>query len=387
MDIKPPRPRTPQIEPKRPLGPMPLGQPVQAPVEPQPIETPPEQPVKKKSRLKKVILFVVLGLVVAILGAIAALWFWYQAQLSPVGTDANEHVRVTIEQGSTPTQIADLLEEKKVIKSSTAFGYYARFTNNQNKLQAGSYRLSPAESTPEIINHLVSGKVDTFDITFLPGATLKQNRDVFLKAGYTETEVDTALRATYTSPIFDGKPANADLEGYIYGNTYKMGSGATVGDILEFTFAEYEKVIVANDLVAKFKAQGLSLFEGITLASIVQRESGGNDEAEIASVFYNRIADGMTLGSDVTYQYIADKEGKPRDTNYDSPYNTRRYEGLPPGPIAAPGLKALIGVANPADTDYLFFLSGDDNVTYYGRTVQEHEQNIVDHCKMKCQII
>ena len=93
------------------------------------------------------------------------------------------------------------------------------------------------------------------------------------------------------------------------------------------------------------------------------------------------------LGSDVTYQYITDKLGVPRDINYDSPYNTRRFAGLPPGPIASPGKDALIAVGAPATSDYLFFLSGDDNVTYFARTVEEHEANIRNHCQQKCEII
>lgn len=380
MDIKPPKPRTPPPQP--PITPLPAPQ-------PQPIEAVPSglTPLKKKFSLKKILLWGGLGLLVTLLGVVAATWFWYQAQLTPLGTDTNEHVKVTIEVGSTPAQIADLLEEKEIIRSSTAFGFYTRFSQTQNQLQAGSYRLSPADSTPEIVGHLVSGNVDTFDITFLPGATLKENREVLIKASYSEAEVDAALGATYESPLFEDKPASADLEGYIYGDTYRFGSGATVSEILQYTFVTYTSVIQENDLVAKFKAQGLNLYEGITLASIVQRESGGDDEAQIASVFYNRLAIDMVLGSDVTYQYAADKMGVPRDTNLDSPYNTRRYPGLPPGPIAAPGLKALLGVANPAQTDYLYFLSGDDNITYYGRTLEEHERNIADHCKEKCQIL
>jgi UPF0755 protein len=379
MDIKPPRPRTPPQPPMKPL----------ATPQPQPIEAAPSglTPVKKKSRVKKILLWGGLGLLVVLLGIVSASWFWYQAQLAPLGTDTNEHIKVKIESGSTPAQIADLLEEEGVIRSSTAFGFYTRFSQTQNRLQAGSYRLSPADSTPEIVGHLVSGNVDTFDITFFPGATLKENREVLIKASYTEAEVDAALDATYESPLFKDKPVSADLEGYIYGDTYKFGSGATVEEILQYTFDTYASVIEENDLVAKFEAQGFNLYEGITLASIVQRESGGNDEAQIASVFYNRLAIGMVLGSDVTYQYAADKLGVPRDTNLNSPYNTRRFPGLPPGPIAAPGLKALLGVANPAQTDYLYFLSGDDDVTYYAADLAGHERNIADHCRQKCQII
>jgi UPF0755 protein len=95
----------------------------------------------------------------------------------------------------------------------------------------------------------------------------------------------------------------------------------------------------------------------------------------------------MPLGSDPTYQYAADKMGVPRSTTLDSPYNTRRYPGLPPGPIAVPGEKALVAVVSPAEGDYLYFLSGDDDVTYFSRTFEEHEQNIVTHCQKKCQIL
>ena len=387
MDIKPPRSRSPQIPPSKPVsGPL---RPI-APTAPQPITdqpsglnvTPP-----KKSRLKKILLIASGAVVAILLGLLVGGWLWYQAQLSPLGGNENEKVKVVIASGSAPSAIGEQLEEQKVIRSSQAFDIYTRLSGTQNSLQAGTYRLSPAESTPEIVEHLTNGNVDTFSITFLPGATLKQNRTVLIDAGYTEEEVDAGLNATYDSPLFTDKPANTDLEGYIYGETYQFGSGATVEEILEYTFEVFYGVIEENDLVAKFQTHGLNLYQGITLASIVQRESVGGDEADIAQVFYNRMAAGMTLGSDVTYQYIADKTGVPRDPNLDSPYNTRRHTGLPPGPIATPGLAALKGVATPNPSDYLYFLSGDDDVTYFGRTNEEHEQNIIDHCQEKCQIL
>ncbi len=157
--------------------------------------------------------------------------------------------------------------------------------------------------------------------------------------------------------------------------------------MLEHIFELYYEEVVNNNLVEGFKQQGLNLYEGITLASIIQRESIGGDEPQIAQVFYLRLSIDMPLGSDVTYQYIADKMGVTRDTNLDSPYNTRRYPGLPPGPIAVPGIAALKAAANPAEGDYLYFLSGDDDITYFSRTLEGHEQNIVEHCQKKCQII
>lgn len=375
---------TPPLEPKRPLNP--VLQPPVTPVVPAPqaIETPPVPP--KKSWKKRIIFFLI-GFALAVVAAILSVWFWYSAQLAPVDGNDTKKIVVVIEPGTGPKAIAEQLHEGGVIKSTTAFMWYTRFEGVQNSLQAGTYRLSPSESTQEIVRHLTNGNVDSFDLTFLPGATLKQNKEVFTKAGYSEAEVEKAFSASYSSPLFEGKPATADLEGYIYGDTYKFGAGESVENILTHIFETYSEVVQKNNLVAQYQARGLSLYEGITLASIIQREAIGGDEPQIAQVFYKRLATDMPLGSDVTYQYIADKTGVPRDTNLDSPYNTRRYTGLPPGPIAVPGLNSLKAVANPAPGEYLYFLSGDDNVTYYGTTLQEHEANIRDHCRQKCQIL
>jgi len=356
---------------------------------PQPIEALPSGIIlKKKSKIGKILLWGGLGIFIVLLSVSVASWLWYQAQLAPVDASATaDKVKVTIEPNTSPNQIATLLEEENLIRNARAFSLYTRFSGTQNLLQAGSYRLSPSESVEQIVEHLTKGNIDTFDITFLPGATLAENREVLIEAGYSATEVDAALNKTYDLALFNEKPAPNDLEGYIYGETYRLGSDATVEDILGSAFAEFNKVITDNDLEAKYAAQGLSLFEGITLASIIQRESVGGDEAQIAQVFYKRLAEGMELGSDVTYQYIADKTGVPRDTNLDSPYNTRRYAGLPPGPISAPGLASLLAVGSPAEGDYLYFLSGDDDITYFARNYAGHEANILAHCRIKCSII
>jgi UPF0755 protein len=261
-------------------------------------------------------------------------------------------------------------------------------------MQAGTYRLSPAESTPQIVEHLVNGLVDEFSITFYPGATLVDNTaakdkydvtTVFKKAGYSEKEISSALAASYASPLFDGRPSGQGIEGYVYGQTYNFSTGVKVPDILNRTFEEFYSVVKDNDLVQKFATHGLNLYQGITLASIVQREaSDPTDQKQVAQVFFSRLALDMVLGSDVTYQYIADKTGVPRDPNLDSPYNTRRFGDLPPGPIASPGLSALLAVANPAKGDYLYFLAGDDKKTYFAKTLAEHEANIANHCAKNC---
>jgi UPF0755 protein len=294
---------------------------------------------------------------------------------------------VEIPSGSSPTQIARILEDKKLIRSQFAFDIYTRITGKRSTLQAGTYNLSPSESTEAIVGHIVSGRIDQFSLIFLPGATLAENRSKLIAMGYPEAEVDAALNKNYTHPLFQDKPESADLEGYIYGETYNFSSSATVEEILTKTFDEYYAKIKENNLVEGFKAHGLNLYQGITLASIIQREvSAKGDQRQVAQVFYSRLNSGMMLGSDVTYQYIAKKLGVEASPSLDSPYNTRKYAGLPPGPIATPGLAALEAVANPASGDYLFFLSGDDDITYFAHTNAEHDANVRDHCKVKCLI-
>ncbi|OYX42966.1 hypothetical protein B7Y94_02425 [Candidatus Saccharibacteria bacterium 32-49-12] len=343
-----------------------------------------QKPSSPKRRWGLMVAGFVLILTTMVIGAV---YWWYSTQLSAVDSADDSKKVVRIVSGSTPPQIGNQLEEAGLIKDGEAFDIYTRIKGVQGRLQAGTYRLSPSESTPEIVEHLINGRVDTFSITFIPGLTLKQIREVIKDAGYTDAEIDKAMTSDYDSPIFDGKPAGQDLEGYIYPETYQVSSSATVEQILKQAFAEFEKVIKANDLAAKYKEQGLTLYEGIIMASIIQKEAVGGDEAQIAQVFLKRYAEGMALGSDPTYQYIADKLGVERDLNLDSPYNTRRFTGLPPGPIANSSETVLVAVAEPAEGDYLYFLSGDDDVTYFSRTLAEHEANIRDYCKVKCSYL
>lgn len=364
---------------------------------PQPIVGQPSGLKHHKKISAKKIIFRIFAVLIAIGAGITIGFFaWFTGQLSPLDKDSDQLIVVKIETGQSPAQIADDLKNASVIKSSAAFNIYVRFTGKNSQLQAGIYRLSPTESTQQIVEHLIKGNVDQFSITFYPGATLVDNytkdeskkydvTTVLERAGYSSGEIASALSKTYDSPLFEDKPAGADLEGYIYGETYKFNVGASVEDILQATFDEFYKDVEANNLIEAFDSHGLTLYEGITLASIVQREANSVDsQKQVAQVFYSRISSGMALGSDVTYQYIADKLGIERDVNLDSPYNTRRYMGLTPGPIAVPGLSALLAVAEPAEGDYLYFLAGDDKVIYFAHTEAEHEQNIVDHCQVGC---
>ena len=153
-------------------------------------------------------------------------------------------------------------------------------------------------------------------------------------------------------------------------------------------------MISENNLEARYAGQGLSLYEGITLASMVQKEAKSSEQPTVAQVFLSRLNYGWRLGSDVTIAYALDVVDPNRNIYQDnqaalaidSCYNTRIYTGLPCGPISNPGLSALLAVAEPSDTAYLFFLTGDDGMMYYSYTEAEHIQNIYSHCQELCNI-
>ena len=402
-DIRPPQ------RPVIPASPEDVSQPTEAsdasaslPVvsaEPATEAAPEPQPRKRRALLWSLLGG---GILVALLIATGVIWY-YQA-LRPVDTRATERMRVSVTEQSRARDIGQLLYDKQLIRSTLAFDIYTRLSGTRNELKAGSYNLSQSESMPEIIKHLVAGRADTVTITFYPGATLRDERDiaeskktdvttVLLRAGYTKAEIDAALGKQYAHPLLEGKPAEADLEGYVYGETYNFSSDATVEEILTHTFDIFYQKIQERNLSELFKQRELTLYQGITLASIVQREVGASnaneaspDQRQVAQVFYSRLAMDMPLGSDVTAYYGADQLGVARTVEVDSPYNTRKYTGLTPGPIASPSIGALAATASPADGDYLYFLSGDDEVTYFARTDEEHQANIKNHCHVKCAI-
>ncbi len=288
-----------------------------------------------------------------------------------------------------------MLSEKNFIRSQLAFDIYTRLKGVRSRLQAGTYSLSRSESTRDIVGHLMAGQRDQITITFYPGATLRdlsgpdENKEdaksVLLKAGYKEEEIEAAFAKQYSHPLFADKPEGTDLEGYVYGETYKFDSGSTAEQVLTGTFDHFYKDITDNNLLEGFKRQNLNLYQAVTLASIIQREvSGANDQRQVSQIFLLRLKRGMMLGADATYKYAAKKLGVPPALDLNSPYNTRKFAGLPPGPIAVPGLSALQAVANPAPGEYVYFVSGDDDVNYFAKTFEEHEANIRKHCHKKC---
>lgn len=392
MDIvSRPRPQSISSVPPAPQPPTPpTASPSPATPDPAPQRLSSDAAIKKPKKRRKWILLVIALLVVGVLVLGAAIGgnMWYQTGLQAVTNDKTAaRVRVTIEPGSTPEIIGKLLQDKGVIRDATVFMLYTKEKGVQGKLQAGTFNLKPSDSLAVIVDHLVAGKTDEFSITFLPGANSMDHRKVLINAGYSEAEVDAALKKTYNHPVFASKPPGTDLEGYIFGETYQFTADATVEDILIRTFDELEKQVKQYDLVAQYQKKGLSLYQGITLASIVQREVADvADSKQVAQVFFKRLDEGYPLGADATFVYAARKVGATPSVDFESPYNTRKYKGLPPGPIASPGATALQAVAAPAAGDFLYFVSGDDGRTHFSRTLAEHEALTAQYCRKNCAL-
>lgn len=383
-DIVTPKPQTPApspaAEPKQPL--QPVSSEIPQPEYKQVGETPAPAP-KSKMSLRKWIVGGLLLVVILVIAAAVGGYVWYQAQLQPVDPSAQGSTIVTIKKGSTITQIGETLESKSLIRNVHAFKKYVEFQGV--KLYPGPYKIYNNASVEQIVSKLQTAGVEMFDIMFLPGATVEDAKKVLADHGYSKAAIDRAFSRSYDSPLFKGKPANTSLEGFIYGETYRFNINATPEDILKRTFDEMYAYIEQENLEAAYKKHGLSLYEGIILASIIQKEENDKGDMQKASqVFHKRLDIGMPLGSDVTFIYGARKLGVPPTVDLDSPYNTRIVKGLPPTPVATPGAEALYAAAYPANTDYLYFVAGDSGKTYYSKTIDEHERLTREYCHKNC---
>ncbi len=382
MDIKPP--------PKRKVSHQRHSQPSLQPLVPAPSaqKSPQANFLRLKNKRKSSLKWWLFGLLTIILASIIAGYTVYQQALQPKNAENKQKMRVVIKQGENSASIGDMLESREIIKSSVAFRIHAQLTGVKHQLQAGTYAFSQADSVSEITRNLKNGKTDVFNVTILPGESVKEIKKSLKKQGFTQQEVTEAFEKSYQNPLLGDKtiPASA-LEGYIFPETYQLDGNSDMESLLVRSMDELNERIKETDITEKLKKQNLTLEQGITLASIIQKEVvSEQDEKQVAQIFLKRLRDGMKLDADSTFVFAARQQGKTPNVEFDSSYNTRLHKGLPPGPIGNFNLAALEAVANPANGDYLYFVSGDDGTTYYAKTLKEHEKNIRQHCKANCNL-
>lgn len=311
----------------------------------------------------------------------------YTNNLRPVSSSTETKV-ITVASGASVETIATDLKQQGLIRQVWAFERYIRNNQLGTKLQAGTYKFTPSQSAQEIARGLVDGTVAVDLVTVLPGQRLTQIRDALVKSGFDAAAVDAALEPGQyaSSPVLADKPAAASLEGFLYPESYQKDASTNPKIIVEKSLEEMQARLTPS-LRAAYARQGMSVYQAVTLASIVEREvSAPDDRAQAAQVFLKRLAEGRPLQSDVTALYGAVRDGQTPSVTYESPYNTYTHKGLPPGPISNVTESSLNGVAKPAATDWLYFVAGDDGKTYFSKTLAEHEALTQQHCRKLCNL-
>lgn len=335
----------------------------------------------------KRLLYTATALLILLVAGVVVVRHIYDQNLQPVSASTEQKV-ITVSSDETASDIAAELKEQGLIRQIWAFERYIRNQSLDSKLKAGTYRFSPSLSAPEIARAIVEGKVAVDLVTILPGNRLTQIRESLVKAGFDPAAVDEALKPeNYPgSPALADKPASASLEGFLYPDSFQKNAATDPKTIIQQSLDEMEMRLTPN-LRAAFAKSGLSVFQAVTLASIVEQEvSNQTDRAQAAQVFLKRLRIDMMLGSDVTAFYGAIIAGQKPSTTYDSPYNTLLYKDLPPGPISNVSTSSLEAIARPANTDWLYFVAGDDGKTYFSKTFEEHEILIRQHCQRLCNL-
>jgi peptidoglycan lytic transglycosylase G len=313
----------------------------------------------------------------ALLGAAALLVGLALHRLAPVADDAPE-VIFAVERGDSLSAIAGRLERQGLVRDARAVSWLARLRGMASQLRAGEYRLSPASSAAQILEQIAAGRVATYALVVPEGFTAAQIGGRLAAAGLVDAE---AFARAVRDPELAAKlgvPA-ANLEGYLFPETYRLPRGLDAAEIARIMVEQFQHAW--RELEPLAAARDLDMHSVVTLASIVEKETGAPEERPlIASVFANRLARNMRLESDPTVIYgIPEFNGnlQRRDLESDdNPYNTYRIRGLPPGPIASPGMASLRAVVQPAQTNYLYFVSRNDGTHKFSSSYREHVEAV-----------
>jgi UPF0755 protein len=316
------------------------------------------------------------GVALALLGAGAAAIALHQA-LSPSHPGAGEVV-FTISPGEPLGAIARQLEKSGLVRSARTVEWIARLRGLDGSLRAGEYALSAAWSPGAILSHLASGQTVSYPVVLPEGFTTAQIGARLASAGL--VEAPAFAEAVRDPELIASLGIQAEsLEGYLFPDTYFLEKGLAAGELARILVLPF--LAVWRELEPRATAQGLSQHEVVTLASIVEKETGVPEErALVAAVFRNRLLRRMRLESDPTVIYgISDFDGNLRRKDLEdagNPYNTYRIAALPPGPIASPGEASLRAVVTPAKSKHLFFVARNDGTHAFSSTFREHARAV-----------
>lgn len=290
-----------------------------------------------------------------------------------------QDVVFTVDKDQTGAEIGDMLYDKGIISSPTMFRLALRLTGSMDKLQQGYYQIPQNASLRDVIKLLQKGKLQAIKVTIPEGYTIQQIADELEKDGLGSKVAFLEAAKTYVPYQYMYGPSKVDyrVEGFLFPNTYEIPVDSKPQDILKQMAGELNKQLTPA-MRQQIEAKHMTIFEFITLASLVEKEAKfDEDRPIIAAVFMKRLQIGMPLQSCASIQYIL---GYPKphlsieDTELPSPYNTYIHKGLPPGPIANPGMKSMEAVLNAPSTDYLFFVADKEGRHHFTKTYEEHLQ-------------
>lgn len=311
--------------------------------------------------------------VLVVLGLI--LFFWYRHALGAVDGSSDVRVPFIVPAGASLATIAAGLDDAELIRSSFAFKTHVRRTDRDHLLRAGSYVLSRSMTAEEIVLVLTGDGEGEVSITIPEGFTVADIDRMMAAKGFTETGAIIACAKTCDFSLFSFLPKNNDgpggrIEGYLYPDTYFVGGeGSDPQAFLSRLLSTFEAKVpdgVTEDIVI--------------MASLIEKEAAGDDErAVISGILWKRLDEGIILGVDASVRYAVNKPSREPLTQADldspSPYNIRAKRGLPPGPIANPGLASIEAALHPETTKYYYYLHGNDGEIRYAVTNDEHNAN------------
>ena len=311
----------------------------------------------------------------------AGLFAWWRWAGRPAGSPNSPSVRITVPQGATASAVGEELARRGVIRSARAWNIRADRANAT--VQPGVYDVSPGESPVRLLRRLREGDIARLKVTFPEGYTLAKIADRLEDRGAADetrflqlvTQDGDALRASFRPP--------AKLEGYLFPDTYTFPVGAGERDIAQQMLGNFDR-LVARGKASEIKRTRRSLHQVVTIASLVEREARvDQDRARIAGVIANRLQRNMPLQIDATVQYARTLNGQGhaarlfyKDLDVESPYNTYKRMGLPPGPICNPGMASIEAALAPERHPYLYYVARADGSHVFGRTLADHQHNI-----------
>jgi len=298
---------------------------------------------------------------------------------TPASSSPVEQV-VEIKPGMSLRQVSNFLADKKLLDEPSAFVLYTYLQGKQNRIKTGEYRFSPSTPPWKILESLTNGTAILYTVTIPEGYRITEIAQLFEKQGLVDKEAFIA--ETRNQELLDALQINSggSLEGYLYPDTYKFSKAVGAKKIIQTMVDTFKKRVQKPELMQQAKSGKLTFHEIVTLASLIEKETGlGTERKLISSVFHNRLVKKMRLQTDPTVIYAMvnfDGNIRKKDLSIDSPYNTYKYFGLPPGPIASPGLDSIRAAMEPDHSDYLYFVSRKNGSHQFSTNYKDHVRAI-----------